>query len=68
MQHKQKYWSKYLDFIIESKPNGKTIFIRRADLEEWISQTPILSNDEMKRRADYICSQLEKDRNKGGEK
>ena len=50
------------------KPNGKTIFIRRADLEEWISQTPILSNDEMKRRANYIYSQLEKDRKKGGEK
>ncbi len=50
------------------KPNGKTIFIRRADLEEWISKTPILSNDEMKRRAEFICSQMEMNKKKGGEK
>ncbi len=56
------------------KPNGKTIFVRRTDLEEWIGRTPYRSNYELQRQADLLAYQMEKDhkrsedsKKKGGE-
>lgn len=45
------------------KPNGKMIFVKRKDLEEWIGRTPYRSNYELQRQADLLAYQLEKDRN-----
>ncbi len=57
------------------KPNGKMIFVRRKDLEEWIGRTPYRSNFELQRQADLLAYQMEKDhirssaaKKKGGEK
>lgn len=44
------------------KPNGKTIFINRKDLEEWIGKTPYLSNAALERQAGLLAYQMEKDR------
>lgn len=44
------------------KPNGKTIFIRRAELENWIGRNAYLSNSELERQANLLSYQLEKDR------
>lgn len=44
------------------KPNGKTIFINRTDLEKWIGKTPYLSNSDLERQADLLAYQMEKDR------
>lgn len=44
------------------KPNGKTIFIHRKDLEDWIGKTPYLSNADLERQAGLLAYQMEKDR------
>lgn len=43
------------------KPNGKTIFILRDDLNEWIKRNPCLSNAEIERRAEIIAYNLEQE-------
>lgn len=48
------------------KPNGKTIFIRREELERWIGKNAYLSNSELERQANLLAYQLEKDRKGGG--
>ena len=44
------------------KPNGKTIFIQRRELENWIGRNAYLSNSELERQANLLSYQLEKDR------
>lgn len=43
--------------IPHSKPNGKLVFIHRKDLEEFLSQNHISSNEEIESKvADYLLN------------
>ena len=41
------------------KPNGKTIFVRRDDLNEWIRRNPCVSGREIESRANLLAYRLE---------
>ena len=41
------------------KPNGKTIFVRRDDLTEWIRRNPCVSGREIESRANLLAYRLE---------
>ena len=43
------------------KPNGKTIFILRDDLNDWIKRNPYLSNRGIEQHANLIAYQLKQD-------
>lgn len=43
------------------KPTGKNIFILRSDLNKWIRRYPHLSNDDKKKNADIIKTQIAKE-------
>ena len=41
------------------KPNGKTIFVRRDDLNEWIRRNPCVSGREIESQANLLAYRLE---------
>jgi len=41
------------------KPNGKNIFIRRDDLNEWIKRNPCMSDREIESQANLLAYRLE---------
>lgn len=43
------------------KPNGKTIFILKKDLNDWIRRNSFLSNEEIEKRANLITYRLEQE-------
>lgn len=45
--------------ITTYKPNGKTVFIKRADLNEWICRNRILSNYEIELEAELQAKRWE---------
>lgn len=42
------------------KPNGKTIFVRRDDLNEWIRRNPCLSDKDIDSQANLLKYRLER--------
>lgn len=42
------------------KPNGKTIFVLRDDLKEWVKRNPCRTDKELQQRADVITYHMEK--------
>lgn len=43
------------------KPNGKTIFVRRDDLNEWIKRNPCVSGREIEGQANLLTYKLEQE-------
>ena len=46
-----------------TKPNGKLIYFKRADLDEWLSQNRVATSQEIDAKAQEVASRLNR---KGG--
>lgn len=50
------------------KPGGKTIFIRRSDLEKWIGAAPRLSAADLESQANLVAYQMKRRSEKKGKR
>lgn len=46
--------------IPHSKPNGKTLYFRREDLDEWLMSNPVATDEQLTDRAYAYCNKKRK--------